>query len=98
MPRVALFVLALTVLAVGAGILFMTGQSVATATNASPATSLGESRETALTTTTSPEPAAIIPTASSLYGSDVESELTTFTYTSEDHFCDGGGKVSSSGY
>lgn len=95
MPRIALLILALTILVVGAGFAFLTGQSSTTAVNASPAISSDELQETSLTSTTSPEPAEVIPVSSSMYGSEVEDE---FTFVSEGHDCGGEGKASSSGY
>ncbi len=94
MPRVAFLILALTILVVGAGFAFLTGQASTPTVNASPVIS-SESQETVLTSTTSPEPVEVISASSTMYGSEVEDE---FTFASEGHYCDGEGKVGSSGY
>lgn len=95
MPRVALLILALTLLVVGAGFAFLNGQSSATAVNASPAIA-GALQETSLTSTTSPAPAEVNPVSSTMYGSEVEGELAISTSKSDGYSCEG--KYSSAGY
>lgn len=95
MPRVAFLILALTILVVGVGFAFLTGQSSTTAVNASPAISSDALQETSLTSTTSPEPVEVISASSTMYGSEGEDE---FTSVSEGHYCDGEGRGGSSGY
>jgi hypothetical protein len=93
MPRVAWFTLVLMVLVVGAGVLFLTGQSPASATHTSPVNSPDTAQET-WSAPVSPADTLV----STTYESELEGTFASSTFKSERHFCDDETQASMSGY